>query len=402
MSEPTGPVLNATAMVAALRPGGPPDKPVRHQAILLLWAIGRAARNEKRLVTWKTARPELIDLLSRFGHPDNRPTPEYPFVALARTEWWDLAGARTAPPAAHSSRTLTWLTTHNPQGGLTLSLRLRILEDTAGRDRIVRALLNRFFSGEQPDELLTAVGLPVPVQPTAQLAWTWDELVLACSLLARNAWHELPATDSRVVELSHFLKLLPIHPLDLRGPRFRNANSVRRKMADIATQHPDSRRQKTNGNKLDKQVLDAFLVNEERMHLYAAELRRSVLAGELLDLPPETETDDGAQEGGLLERRSRVRERDPALRAQKILDARTKRGHIACEVCSFDFERVYGDRGAGYVECHHAVPLHVSGPTTTYLDDLILLCANCHRMIHRFKPWLTPDELRTMVEARIG
>jgi 5-methylcytosine-specific restriction enzyme A len=402
MSEQTGSVLNATAMVAALRPGGPPDQPVRHQGILLLWAIGRAVRNETRLVPWKTARPELIDLLTRFGHPDNRPTPEYPFVALARTEWWDLAGARTAAPAAHGSPTLTWLTTNNPRGGLTRSIHLRVIEDTAARDRIVRALLNRFFSGEQPDELLTAVGLPVPAEPTTQLAWTWDELVSACSLLARNAWHELPATDARVVELSRFLKLLPIHPLDLRGPRFRSANSVRRKMADIATRHPDSRRQKTNGSKLDKQVLDAFLANEDRMHQYAAELRRSVLAGELTDLPTDAETDDGVQEGGLLERRSTARERDPKLRARKIRDARTKRGHIACEVCAFDFERVYGDRGAGYAECHHVVPLHVSGPTITRLDDLILLCANCHRMIHRFTPWLTPDELRTMVEARIG
>lgn len=97
-----------------------------------------------------------------------------------------------------------------------------------------------------------------------------------------------------------------------------------------------------------------------------------------------------------------MRERDPKLRARKIRDVRSKQGHIACEVCGFDFERVYGDRGAGYVECHHAVPLHVSGRTTTHLEDLVLLCANCHRMIHRFTPWLTPAELRAMVEARKG
>ena len=138
------------------------------------------------------------------------------------------------------------------------------------------------------------------------------------------------------------------------------------------------------------------------MHQYAAELRRSFLADELTDLPEEREADGGAAEGGLLERRSIARERDPRLRERKIRDATTRHGHLACEVCGFDFERVYGSRGAGYAECHHVVPLHVSGPTTTYLDDLVLLCANCHRMIHRRRPWLTPDELRAVVDARIG
>jgi 5-methylcytosine-specific restriction protein A len=167
--------------------------------------------------------------------------------------------------------------------------------------------------------------------------------------------------------------LLPFHPLDQRGRQFRSPYSVRRKMSDIATQHPDSRRQKTNGNKLDRQVLDAFLANEEQMHRYAEELRRSFRAGELMDLPEETAPDDGAEEGGLLERRSIARERDPRLRERKLRDAMARHGRLACEVCGFDFERVYGDRGAGYAECHHVVPLHVSGPTITTLGDVVLL-----------------------------
>lgn len=403
MNEPTGPVLDLTAMVADLRPGGTPQRPIRHQAILLLWALGRAVHGEPRLVRWTAARRELTDLLGRFGLPENRPTPEYPFLALARTGWWDLADARTAPPAAHGSRTLTWLTANNPRGGLALAVQLRVTEDAAERDRVVRALLSRFFPGEPADDLLAAVRLPAPAAPAARLDWTWDELVLACDLLAGNAWHELPVTDPQVVELSALLQLLPIHPLDQRGPQFRSPSSVRRKMTDIATQHPESRRQKTNGNKLDRQVLDAFLADGEAMHDYAVELRRSVLNGELTDLPQDDGTDDGTEEGGLLERRSVARERDPKLRAKKIRAARKDRGHIACEVCGFDFERAYGSRGAGYAECHHVVPLHVSGPTTTYLRDLVLLCANCHRMIHRRRPWLTPDELRTIVEtARSG
>ncbi|MFF2390980.1 HNH endonuclease [Nocardia sp. NPDC058114] len=69
------------------------------------------------------------------------------------------------------------------------------------------------------------------------------------------------------------------------------------------------------------------------------------------------------------------------------------------KICEFDFETVYGERGSCYTECHHVTPLHVSGATETRTSDLILLCANCHRMIHRKSPWLTPDQLRALVRS---
>jgi hypothetical protein len=34
------------------------------------------------------------------------------------------------------------------------------------------------------------------------------------------------------------------------------------------------------------------------------------------------------------------------------------------------------------------------------LEDLIPFCANCHRMIHRGKPWLSIDDLTTIVTER--
>ena len=70
---------------------------------------------------------------------------------------------------------------------------------------------------------------------------------------------------------------------------------------------------------------------------------------------------------------------------------------LACELCGFDFTVAYGDRGEGYIECHHIVPLHASGPTKTRPEDLILICANCHRIIHRRNPFLTPDAAMDLV-----
>ncbi|MBD4677824.1 HNH endonuclease, partial [Xanthomonas citri pv. citri] len=56
-----------------------------------------------------------------------------------------------------------------------------------------------------------------------------------------------------------------------------------------------------------------------------------------------------------------------------------------------------GEHGAGYIEVHHRVPLHVSGTVMTSLEDLALLCSNCHRMIHRRRPWLTVEQLNELV-----
>jgi 5-methylcytosine-specific restriction protein A len=100
----------------------------------------------------------------------------------------------------------------------------------------------------------------------------------------------------------------------------------------------------------------------------------------------------------LLIRRHKSRERDKRLRKRKI-DAVLRQGRrLACEACGFDFEATYGPRGAGYIECHHVVPLHEAGEGRTKLSDLALICANCHRMIHRRAPWPTPDGLRNLIQ----
>jgi 5-methylcytosine-specific restriction protein A len=45
-------------------------------------------------------------------------------------------------------------------------------------------------------------------------------------------------------------------------------------------------------------------------------------------------------------------ERNPKLRAAAILIHGTE-----CMVCGFDFEKVYGECGAGFIEVHHMLPV---------------------------------------------
>ena len=81
------------------------------------------------------------------------------------------------------------------------------------------------------------------------------------------------------------------------------------------------------------------------------------------------------------------RQREMSLRRAK-LDAfrREHDGRLFCEApgCGFNFEMVYGELGSGFAEVHHLTPLSERGqPVSTTLADLAVVCANCHRMIHR-------------------
>jgi len=82
------------------------------------------------------------------------------------------------------------------------------------------------------------------------------------------------------------------------------------------------------------------------------------------------------------------RRRERALRFVKLQRVRESNpdGKLVCQVprCEFSFEATYGAIGYDYAEVHHIKPLASVRPnTTTTLDDLIVVCSNCHSMIHR-------------------
>ena len=77
------------------------------------------------------------------------------------------------------------------------------------------------------------------------------------------------------------------------------------------------------------------------------------------------------------------RERDPrAIRAKKNAYIR-QYGRLSCEQCGMVPEQVYGSNGDACIEVHHKRPLSdVSSARGTKLEDLMCVCANCHRILH--------------------
>ncbi len=68
---------------------------------------------------------------------------------------------------------------------------------------------------------------------------------------------------------------------------------------------------------------------------------------------------------------------------------------LCCEVCGFNFAATYGEWGKKCCEAHHLNQLSKSdGEVETTPEKLVIICANCHRVIHQKDPMLTIDELQ--------
>jgi hypothetical protein len=103
-------------------------------------------------------------------------------------------------------------------------------------------------------------------------------------------------------------------------------------------------------------------------------------------------------EGREIERKHKMRERNPALvKAAKDL-FKKKEGRLYCQSCGFDFYNLYGEIGIDFIEVHHVVPVHeLKGETKTKVEDVALVCSNCHRMLHRRRPWIKMEELKLLI-----
>lgn len=81
-----------------------------------------------------------------------------------------------------------------------------------------------------------------------------------------------------------------------------------------------------------------------------------------------------------------LREHKRIERNQKLIQEVKKTQGYICRACNFDFSKAYGDAGKNYIEAHHLTPLSTLRKQKVLLDprkDFVVLCSNCHKIIHR-------------------
>lgn len=225
-----------------------------------------------------------------------------------------------------------------------------------------------------------------------------DELILALDLYFQRGPN--PGADA-ARELSEALRSIPVEPELTANPKFRSPQSITYKLQNFVAIDPTRPTEGfSHGGKRDREVFEQFAGDPEELHEVALAIRSNLGALSREEAEESEESIEEAEEGQVLTRIHRKRERSAKLRKAKKKAVEKETGRLACEACDLDFGERYGQRGKGFIECHHVVPLHTLKPKQrTKIEDLALLCSNCHRVLHMRKPWLTVAQVKSLVEA---
>jgi 5-methylcytosine-specific restriction enzyme A len=236
--------------------------------------------------------------------------------------------------------------------------------------------------------------------------WVRDELILALDIYLRYAGNPPRKGSAEIEELSETLNRLARYLGITRGDRFRNINGAYMKLMNFRRFDPvfteAGRVGLSRGGKVEEGVWNEFASDPQRCRDVAGTIRQVLASAQEGETVPEPAGDEieEAEEGRVVTALHRRCERDPKLVQAKKRRALAKLGKLGCEACGFDFQERYGERGEGFIECHHAKPVHTLKPgDKTRIDDLRLLCSNCHRMVHVKRPWLTMDQLVTSLRG---
>jgi len=110
--------------------------------------------------------------------------------------------------------------------------------------------------------------------------------------------------------------------------------------------------------------------------------------------PDEVDETTALREGAVCKVLVNAYERNPKARQRCIAHYGT-----SCFACGFNFGRIFGELGEGFIHVHHLHP--ISEVAEEYeidsINDLRPVCPNCHAMIHRRSPPLSIEEIQALL-----
>lgn len=237
--------------------------------------------------------------------------------------------------------------------------------------------------------------------------WTREETILALDVYFK---HDGPIyrQHADVMELSTLLRSAGLAKYAAISDSFRNADGVALKLQNLHAaitgnasglsssigdrtvasefQYPDARHELTDVAQAIRNAMNSVDTTKQSTNPY--------------DVPIDAEF----KEGETVTRTHQLRERDKSVRRKALDRCLKKHGKLVCELCGFDANGIDTAFADSMFEAHHIVPLsEATGQRNTRLSDISLLCACCHRFIHRLiaskKQWMTISEAR---QARTG
>lgn len=222
--------------------------------------------------------------------------------------------------------------------------------------------------------------------------WTREEVILALDLYHAFDGKIPGPTDEKVCELSRILRAFPHHSHAAREESFRNPAGVAFKLQNLRSVSTGGGL--SNTAKIDREIWAELGNDPLRTHELAEIIRYSTEA--IVYLLPEDAEEEFA-EGKSATRVHVERERRSKVR-KAVIAKRLKLGSLECDLCGEAGSNVEPAIRDSIFECHHIIPLSMTGETKTKVKDMALLCASCHRLLHRAiakqKQWLSIEEAK--------
>jgi predicted HNH restriction endonuclease len=232
--------------------------------------------------------------------------------------------------------------------------------------------------------------------------WVVDELVLALSLYIHHRPHIPAKTSIEVAKLSRLLNKLALFLGSAQSDTYRNIDGVYMKLMNLRGLDPtytgSGKKGLQKGGQTEKAVWRRFADSPAELHALAKAIEDALNSENYLkemaaNGSPDDVDDYKGFEGKVAKRIHQVRERDTKVVEKRKKQAIQKYGFLFCEVCGPDSGRKYGSFGGRTIDAHHTKPVaKIVLGEPTHVDDLALLCANCHRYAHA-SGLLTVDEI---------
>lgn len=233
--------------------------------------------------------------------------------------------------------------------------------------------------------------------------WSRDEIIILLNFYHEHYPHIPAKTSPKVKEMSDLIRNMKLKLDGELNEEYRNPNGVYMKMMNFHHFNPDYEGDGLKGGSiLDRELVNKFWTKPIELKKLSNQIKAVINTNEqLTSFDEEDDIIEDVQEGRVMTRLHRYRERDSRIVKRKKDATIQSTNMLQCECCGFDFEKAYGQHGKGFIECHHVKPVsEIQIGEKTKLDDLSLVCSNCHRMIHRSRPWLTIHQVKKILSDK--
>ncbi|MFD3264020.1 HNH endonuclease [Phenylobacterium ferrooxidans] len=228
--------------------------------------------------------------------------------------------------------------------------------------------------------------------------WNRDETILALEAYFALAGKSPSAKDPQIMALSQTLRALPYHGEAARKPTFRNPDGAAFKVQNLRSR--ETGKGLGNVSRMDREIWDELGANPAEVTRLATLIRAGIVANlETASRQVDEAEDFEFYEGRLLTQSHIRRERSAGLR--KALLKKRQGDALHCDVCGEAHAGLSPELRAAAFEAHHIVPIATAGEGPTKLSDVALLCATCHRLLHRLialkREWVGLAEAKAVI-----